>query len=153
MDFHNESLTGKVRAFCGVSFLWNLGVAWPGGWRVRCIVLRFSSVWSLSHVRLFATPWTVARRASLSTTNSWSSLRLMPSESVMTSDGYVFKIYCCVPNVKRTHFINWKEQCKVSQSSFFLLFWTYNRHWRASVRNESQGHIKSQGLKLRAKKL
>ena len=37
---------------------------------------QFSSVQSLSHVRLFATPWITARQASLSITNSWTSLRL-----------------------------------------------------------------------------
>ena len=36
-----------------------------------------SSVQSLSHVQLFATPWTAARQASLAITNTWSSLRLM----------------------------------------------------------------------------
>ena len=44
-----------------------------------------SSVQSLSRVRLFETPWTAARQASLSITNSWSSLRLMSIESVMPS--------------------------------------------------------------------
>ena len=44
-----------------------------------------SSVQSLSRVRLFATPWTAARQASLSITNSWSSLNLMFIESVMPS--------------------------------------------------------------------
>ena len=39
--------------------------------------LQFSSVQSLSHVRLFVTPWTAACQASLSITNSWSSLGLM----------------------------------------------------------------------------
>ena len=43
-----------------------------------------SSVQSLSHVRLFATPWIAARQASLSITNS-SSLRLTSIESVMPS--------------------------------------------------------------------
>ena len=43
------------------------------------------SVQSLSHVRLFATPWIAARHASLSITNSWSSLKLMSIESVMPS--------------------------------------------------------------------
>ena len=47
--------------------------------------LGFSSVQSLSHVRLFATPWTTACQASLSITNSWSSLKLMSIESVMPS--------------------------------------------------------------------
>ena len=45
----------------------------------------FSSVRSLSHVRLFATPWTAAHQASLSITNSRSSLRFTSLESVMPS--------------------------------------------------------------------
>ena len=44
-----------------------------------------SSVQLLSCVRLFATPWTVARQASLSITSSWSLLKLMSIESVMPS--------------------------------------------------------------------
>ena len=46
---------------------------------------QFSSVQSLSRVRLFATLWIAARQASLSITNSRSSLRLMSIESVMPS--------------------------------------------------------------------
>ena len=42
-----------------------------------------SSVQSLSRVRLFVTPGTKARQASLSITNSRSSLKLMSTESVM----------------------------------------------------------------------
>ena len=45
-----------------------------------------SSVQSLSHVQLFATPWTAARQASLSITNSWNLLKLMSIESVMPSN-------------------------------------------------------------------
>ena len=45
----------------------------------------FSSVESLSCVRLFATPWITARQASLSITNSQSSLRLTSIKSVMPS--------------------------------------------------------------------
>ena len=45
----------------------------------------FSSVQSLSRVRLFATPWIAGHQASLSMTNSWSSLKLMSIESVMPS--------------------------------------------------------------------
>ena len=37
----------------------------------------FSTVQSLSRVRLFVTPWIAARQASLSITNSWSSSRLV----------------------------------------------------------------------------
>ena len=50
----------------------------------------FSSVQSLSHVRLFATPWTAARQASLSITNSWSLLKLMSIKSVMPSNHLIF---------------------------------------------------------------
>ena len=46
---------------------------------------QFSSVRSLSRVRLFATPWIATHQASLSFTSSWSSLRLTSIESVMPS--------------------------------------------------------------------
>ena len=46
--------------------------------------LLFSSVQSLSHVRLF--PWTTACQASLSNTNSWSLLKLMSIKSVISSN-------------------------------------------------------------------
>ena len=44
------------------------------------------SVQLLSHVQLFATPWTAPRQASLSITNSWSLPKLMSIESVMPSN-------------------------------------------------------------------
>ena len=46
----------------------------------------FSSVQSLSHVQLFVTPWTAARQACLTITNSLSLLKLMSIESVMPSN-------------------------------------------------------------------
>ena len=49
------------------------------------IMLQFSSVQSLSCVRLFATLWIAAHQASMSITNSQSSLRLTSIESVMPS--------------------------------------------------------------------
>ena len=48
--------------------------------------LQFSSLQLFSSVRLFVTPGTAARQASLSITNSWSLLKLMSIESVMTSN-------------------------------------------------------------------
>ena len=48
-------------------------------------ILQFSPVQSLSHVQLFATPWTAARQASQSITNSQSLLKLMCIELVMPS--------------------------------------------------------------------
>ena len=55
---------------------------------MQCI----SSVQFLSHVQLFATPWTAARQASLSITNSWSLLKFMSIESVMPSNHLIL---CC----------------------------------------------------------
>ena len=46
---------------------------------------QFSSVQSFSRVWLFVTPWTAARQASLSVTNSQSLLKLISIESVMPS--------------------------------------------------------------------
>ena len=54
--------------------------------------LDFSSVQSLSYVGLFATPWTAAHQASLSITNSWSLLKLMSVELVMSSNHLIL---CC----------------------------------------------------------
>ena len=53
---------------------------------------QFSSVQSLSHVQLFETPWTTARQASLSVTNSRCLLKLLSIESVMPSN---YLILCC----------------------------------------------------------
>ena len=44
----------------------------------------------LSHVQLFMTPWTAARQASLSITNSQNLLKLMSIESVMPSNHLIF---------------------------------------------------------------
>ena len=54
-------------------------------WHAAKILRQFSSVQSLSRVRLFVTPWIAARQASLSITNSQSSPRLTSIESVMPS--------------------------------------------------------------------
>ena len=56
------------------------------------ILHQFSSVQSLSRVWLFATPWIAARQASLSITNTRSSLRLTSIESVMPSSHRI--LYC-----------------------------------------------------------
>ena len=53
---------------------------------------RFSSVQLLSHVHLFATPWTAACQVSLSITNFWSLLRLKSIEPMMSSNHLIL---CC----------------------------------------------------------
>ena len=52
----------------------------------RNFQIMFSSVQSLSRIRLFMTPWTAARQASLSIANSRSLLKLMSIESVIPSN-------------------------------------------------------------------
>ena len=54
--------------------------------QVNNFICQFSSVHSLSRIRLFATPWTAAHQASLSITNSQNLLKLMSIELVMTSN-------------------------------------------------------------------
>ena len=51
--------------------------------------IQFSSVQSLSHVQLFATPWTAVHQASLSITNSRSLLKLMSIELVTPSNHFI----------------------------------------------------------------
>ena len=53
-----------------------------GGYSCDC----FSSVQSLSHIRLFVTPWTAAHQASLSITSSRKLLKLMSIKSVIPSN-------------------------------------------------------------------
>ena len=58
---------------------------------------QFSSVKSHSLVQLFETPWTAARQASLSITNSQSLLQLMSIEPVMPSNYLIFCHPCLLP--------------------------------------------------------
>ena len=60
-------------------------MSWQGQLMVTCLDLVISLVQSLSCVWLFATPWTAARQASLSITNSWNLPRLMSIELMMPS--------------------------------------------------------------------
>ena len=55
-------------------------------WFEKKLSFQFSSVHSLSCVRLFVTPWTAARQASLPIINSQSLLKLMSIELVMPSN-------------------------------------------------------------------
>ena len=69
-----------------------------------------SSVQSLSRVRLFATPWTVTRQASLSITNSRSLLRLMSIESVMPSNYLILcSFFLLLPSILPPPSSLWKN--------------------------------------------
>ena len=83
-----------------------------------------SSVQSLSRVRLFATPWTAARQASLSITNTRNLLKLMSIKSVMPSNHLilcrpllllpsVFPSITVFSNESGLH-IRWPEYCSFS---------------------------------------
>ena len=83
---HGVRLPPSKRGCCqasklrpGTACYWSIQVMQPKP-------IQFSSVQSLSRVRLFAIPWTAARQAPLSITNSWSSPKLMSIESVMPSN-------------------------------------------------------------------
>ena len=59
------------------------------------MVVRFSSVQSLSHVKLFAISWGAACLVSLSITKSWSLLKLMFIKSVMPPNNFIFCLPLC----------------------------------------------------------
>ena len=72
---------------------------------------QFSSVQSLSRVRLFATPWITEHQVSLSITNFWSLCKLMSIESVMPSNHFIL---CCplflLPSILRSKYLKkWSE--------------------------------------------
>ena len=62
------------------------------GFYAKSLRLSFSSVQLLNCVRLFVTPWTAARQASLCITDSQSLLRVMSIESMMPSNLLI--LYC-----------------------------------------------------------
>ena len=96
-----------------------------------------STIQSLSHDRLFVTPWTAALQASLSITNSQSLLKLMSIESVMPSNHLILCHTCLLPPLtfpsirvfssESTLPIRWPE------------YWTFN--FSISPSNEYSGRI------------
>ena len=82
--------TTCVLTVCQTLYLVLLMPFSPFAWKNKVYIFylkaAFSSVQSLSRVWLFATPWTTARQASLSITNSRSLLKLLSIESVMPSN-------------------------------------------------------------------
>ena len=73
-------------------------------WHIYLHPFLFSSVQSLSHMWLFATPWTAARQASLSITNSQSLVKLMFIESVMPSNHIILchPLLLCLQSFRET---------------------------------------------------
>ena len=100
--------------------------------------LSFSSVQSFSRIQLFAIPWTAARQASLSITNSQSLLKLMSIESVMPS---IHLILCCPLLRLSSMFPN--TRVFSNESVLYIRWWNYWRFFSSSITacNEYSGLI------------
>ena len=102
----------------------------------RCIE-GISLVQLFSHVRLFVTPWTAGRQASLSITISWNLLKLMSMESVMPSSHLIL---CCplllLPSILHSIRV-------FSNESVLCIRWPKYRgfHFSISLSNEYSGLI------------
>ena len=82
-------------------------------------------VQSLSHVRLFATPWTAAHQASLSFTMSWSLVKFMSIESVMPPNHLIL----CLPFLLLPSIF---PSIKVFSSELALLL-RWPKYWSFSI--------------------
>ena len=116
-------------------------------------VFSVSSVQSLSHVQLFATPWTAVYQAFLS--NSWSLLKLMSIESVMPSNHLVLCGPLLLPPsiIPRTRIFSnesvlrirwpkyWSFSFSISPSSEYLGLISFRMDWWDLL--AAQGTLKS----------
>ena len=92
--------------------------------------VQFSSVQSLSHVRLFATPWIAALQASLSIINSQSSLRLESIESVMPSSHFIlWRPLLLLPQIPPSMYSEYKLNNSSSES---VLHMRWPKYWSFS---------------------
>ena len=84
----------------------------------------FSSVELLSHVQLFATPWTAACQASLSITNSQSLLKLMSIRSVIPSNHLILcRPFLLLPSIF--------PSIRVFSNELVLCIW-WSKYWNFS---------------------
>ena len=107
-------------------------------------------VQSLSRVRLIATPWTAARQASLSITNSRSLLRLTSIESMMPSNHLIL---CCPLLLLRSIFPSIRVFSSELALCFYLLAFVNNAVVNTGVQIShgdpafrSFGHIPRSGI-------
>ena len=89
--------------------------------------LKFSSVQLLSHVQLFATPWTATCQASLSFTVSWSLLKLMSIELVMPSNHFVLcRPLLLLPSIFPSNFFKIESQNHVKGNELLKTHHSYS---------------------------
>ena len=86
----------------------------------------WDSVQLLSHVQLFATPWTASRQASVSITNSRNLLKLMSIESVMPSNHLIL----CRPRLLLSIFLSIRV---FSNESVLHIRWPKNWSFSFSI--------------------
>ena len=129
---------------------------------VTCNYTLSESVQSLSRVRLFVTPWTAARQASLSITNSQSWLKLMSIESVMPSNHLILCHPLLLPSIFpsfRVFFSEsvlcirwpkyWSFSFNASPSNDYSGLFSFRMDWfdllavQGTLRSLLQHHIKS----------
>ena len=99
--------------------------------RLKLVSIHICPVQSLRCVRLFVTPWTAARQASLSITDSWSFLKLMSIEWVMPSNHL---IHCHPLFLPPSIFPNIRVFC--SESVFHI---RWQKYWSFSI-SPSKGY-------------
>ena len=100
-------------------------------------IFQFSSVQSLSCVWLFVTPWTAARQASLSITNSRSLLKLMSIELVMPSNHLILcHPFLLLPSIFPSIRVFSNESALLIR---WPKYWTYS--FNISPSNEHSGLI------------
>ena len=88
-------------------------------------IVQFNSVQSLSHVQLFATPWTAPHQASLSFAISQCLFKLMSIESVMPSNHLIFcRLFLLLPSIFPSIRV-------FSNESFLLIRWP--KYWGFSL--------------------
>ena len=89
---------------------------------------KFSSVQSLSRDQLLVTPWTAARQASLSITNTWGLFKFMSIELVIPSNHVI--LYCLIlPSIFRSIRV-------FSNESVLCIRWP--KYWGFSIRLSSE---------------
>ena len=123
----------QLRLFwCSLLLLMLLWMAWLFFFIIQIFISVFSSVQSLSHVQLFATPWTSACQPSLSITNCWSLPKPMFIELVMPSNPLILSrplllLPFIFPSIR-----------VFSNESTFCIKWP--KYWNFSFKSPSNEH-------------
>ena len=148
-----RSLTDENHSLCGARIAFSIGT--DSHHIIIYVCSEFSSVQSYSRVRLFVTPWTAARQASLSITNSRGPPKLMSIESVTPSNHLILchpplLLPSIFPNIrvfsnKSAHLIRWPKcwnfSFNISPSSEHSGLISFTMDWLALL--AVQGTFKS----------